>query len=1104
MLASIIQWSIKNRFLVLIVTLLLSLWGLISVQNTTLDAIPDLSDVQIIIRTSYPGQTPKVVEDQITYPLTTTMLAVPGTKAVRGYSFFGDSYVYVIFKDGTDLYWARSRVLEYLNQTAESLPEGVQPRLGPDATGVGWIYSYALVDHSGKYDLSQLRSLQDWFLKFELQTVPGVAEVATAGGMVRQYQIIANPEQLRAYGIPLSTLARAIKDSNHEVGGSVMELSEAEYMIHTKGYLTSLQDIELIPVTTTRNGKTLLVRDLARVQIGPEMRRVVCDLDGKGEVTGGIIVMRYGENALKTIKAVKAKLQALKKGLPEGVEIVETYDRSGLILRAVDNLSNKLQQEFLVIALVCLLFLLHIRSAFVAIVTLPLGILLAFIVMKNQGVNANIMSLGGIAIAIGTMVDAAIVMIENAHKHLERWYNKHPGQVLGINEHWSLITRSAVEVGPALFFSLLIITLSFVPVFTLQAQEGRLFTPLALTKTYAMAAAAGLSVTLVPVLMGYFIRGRIPHEQANPLNRWLINAYKPLLKTTLNKPRRVILIALFAIVISILPVTGISGFLAPLKWPVEFLSETHSTGSDDSAWIQQVNQWQHLIARKWNKMFSDYPVIRQLANGLGTEFMPELDEGDLIYMPTTLPGFPIGKAQELLQQTDRLIAGLPEVKRVWGKIGRADTATDPAPLTMLETIIQLHPKDQWRQGMTLQKLIKELDQTVNVPGLTNAWLMPIKTRIDMISTGIKTPVGIKIAGEDLSVIESIGKQIESLLAEQPGTASVYSERLTGGRYIEITPYREKAAYLGLSMKAINEVISAAVGGINITYTIEGKQRYPVNLRFAREIRDDLRKLSELPVTTPSGAVIALEQLADIKIVDGPPLYKSENARLNGWVFVDIRGVALNSYVQTAKRLIENHIKLPVGYSITFAGQFEYLQRAREKLYQVIPFTLVIIFLLLYLIFRQVAEVLLVMLTLPFALIGGFWLLAILQYHISVATAVGMIALAGIAVEFGVIMLVYLDQSVKEKASKQQLNTLADLRRAIIEGAVLRVRPKIMTVAVILAGLLPIMLTTGTGSEVMQRIAAPIIGGMITAPILSLFLIPVLYYLWKAGSIKSRL
>jgi len=1100
MLANVIRWSIDNRILVLIVTILLSIWGLISVKNTALDAIPDLSDVQIIIRTSYPGQSPQVVEDQVTYPLTTTMLAVPGARAVRGFSFFGDSYVYVIFEDDTDLYWARSRVLEYLNQAANTLPANVQPRIGPDATGVGWIYSYVLVDRNGQHDLSQLRSLQDWFLKFELQTVPGVAEVATVGGMVRQYQVIANPEQLRAYGVPLSKLSAAIKNSNHEVGGSVIELAEAEYMIHTRGYLTSLQDIELIPVSITDDGKSLLVRDLARVQIGPEMRRVVSDLDGKGEVTGGIVVMRYGENALATIGAVKKKLETLQQGLPEGVEIVETYDRSALILRAVNNLSSKLQQEFIVVAAVCLLFLLHIRSAFVAIVTLPLGILIAFIVMKFQGVNANIMSLGGIAIAIGTMVDAAIVMIENAHKHLERWHDSHPDRSIKRREHWTLISNAAVEVGPALFFSLLIITLSFVPVFTLEAQEGRLFSPLALTKTYAMAAAAGLSVTLVPVLMGYFIRGRIPHEQSNPLSRWLIRIYKPSLNYVLNRPARFIIVSVLIMLSSLLPATGISGLLSPLKWPVELFSNTERE-THDSEWLNRINGWQVSMARNWQKRFSDSPMIAQLGNGLGTEFMPDLNEGDLMYMPTTLPGLSIGKAQELLQQTDRLIASLPEVKQVWGKIGRADTATDPAPLTMIETIIQLHPKEQWREGMTLQKLIAELDTTVNVPGLTNAWLMPIKTRIDMISTGIKTPVGIKVSGEDLATIETIGQQIESALLSQPGTASVYSERVTGGRYIEIIPYRDKAAYLGLSMSAINEVISAAVGGINITYTVEGQQRYPVNLRFAREVRNDLQKLGELPVITPSGVEVALEQVADIRIVDGPPMYKSENARLNGWTFVDIRGVDLGSYIQMAQDIIKKQIKLPAGYSITFAGQYEYLQRAKKRLYQVVPLTLVIIFLLLYLIFRQVTEVMLVMITLPFALVGGFWLLFALQFHNSVATAVGMIGLAGIAAEFGVIMLVYLDQAIAERKAQNRLQTPADLKAAIMEGAVLRVRPKVMTVAVIMAGLLPIMLTHGTGSEVMQRIAAPIVGGMITAPILSLFLLPALYYLWKARTLK---
>jgi len=1099
MLANLIRWSVDNRIFILVTTLLLCGWGWLSLKQTPLDAIPDLSDVQIIVRTTFPGQSPQVVENQVTYPITTTMLSVPGAQAVRGYSFFGDSYVYIVFEDGTDLYWARTRVLEYLNQAADVLPDGIKPRIGPDATGVGWIYSYALVDKTGKHDLAQLRSLQDWFLKFELQTVPGVAEVATVGGMVKQYQVIANPEQLRAYGISLAKLADAIRKSNSEVGGSVIELAEAEYMINTRGYLSSIEDIERIPVVVPENNIPILIRDLATVQVGPEMRRVVSDLDGEGEITGGIVVMRYGENALTTIEAVKKKLKILENGLPLGVEIVETYDRSSLILSAVDNLSNKLIQEFIVVALVCLLFLFHIRSAFVAIVTLPLGILTAFIVMHWQGINANIMSLGGIAIAIGAMVDAAIVMIENAHKHIERWHHQHAEQTLQDKERWRLITNAACEVGPALFFSLLIITLSFLPVFTLEAQEGRLFTPLAFTKTYAMAAAAGLSVTLVPVLMGYFIRGRIPDEQSNPISRWLIKTYRPLLLKVLSQSRKSLIVSLIIMLTIILPIGGVSGLMSPLKWPVEFAGlfmPPVEAESNRANYLDTITEWQTSISNAWRKTFKSAPLIARFASGLGTEFMPELYEGDLMYMPTTLPGLSIGKAQQLLQQTDRLIASVPEVNRVFGKIGRADTATDPAPLTMIETIIQLKPQDEWRDGMTLDKLIEELDNTVQFPGLTNAWLMPIKTRIDMLSTGIKTPVGIKVAGSDLKVIERIGRDIEKILKNVRGTTSAYSERVTGGRYIEVTLDRDKAAFLGINMAEINAVVSAAVGGINVTSTVEGLERYPINLRFAREVRDDLEKLREIPVISPTGAEIPLGEVADVKIVDGPPMLKSENARLNGWTFVDIRNMDLGSYVEQAQRTVNQQVDLPPGYSITWAGQYEYLLRASNRLFQVIPLTLMIIFLLLYLTFRRIAEVVLVMATLPFALVGGFWFVFLLGYNMSVATAVGFIALTGVAAEFGVIMLVYLDNSIKERKLKDQLNTRQDLVDAIMEGAVMRLRPKAMTVAVIIAGLIPIMLGSGTGSEVMQRIAAPMVGGMVTAPLLSLFVIPVVYFLWK--------
>ncbi len=1097
MLKNLIAWSVHNRFLVLLASIVITGWGWVALHKTPLDAIPDLSDVQVIIRTSFPGQSPQVVEEQVTYPITTTMLSVPGAQVVRGYSFFGDAYVYVIFEDGTDLYWARARVLEYLNQAASDLPDGVQPRLGPDATGVGWVYNYALIDRSGRHDLAELRSLQDWFLKYELQTVPGVAEVATVGGMVRQYQVVVDPEKLRAFGIPLGRVSAAIRAANREVGGSVIELAEAEYMVRTRGYLRGVDDLGHIPIMANKRGTPVLLRDIARIQIGPEMRRVVADLDGEGEVTGGIVVMRYGENALQTIARVKQKLDQLRQGLPPGVEIIETYDRSALIQRAVDNLSDKLIEEFVVVALVCLVFLFHLRSAFVAIVTLPLGILASFIVMQHQGINANIMSLGGIAIAIGAMVDAAIVMIENAHKHLERYRNDYGHPPKGA-EHWAVVTHAASEVGPALFYSLLIITLSFLPVFTLEAQEGRLFSPLAYTKTYAMAASAGLAVTLVPVLMGYFIRGRIPAEHKNPLNVFLIWLYRPALATVLRAPRTTLLVATLAMASLVIPISGISGFLTPLKWPFQLIEA--ATG-EPQAMVERITQTQRELARRWRAAFGDTRWLARFADGLGSEFMPELDEGDLMYMPTTLPALSIGKARELLQQTDRLISKLPEVRRVFGKIGRADTATDPAPLTMIETVIQLKPREQWRPGMTTQKIIEALDATVRYPGVTNAWVMPIKTRIDMLATGIKTPVGIKVAGADLDEIERIGRAIEQVVMQLPGTTSAYSERVAGGRYIDIEPDRLAAARYGLNIDDVNQVIAAAVGGINITQTVEGLERYPVNLRFPRERRDDLEKLRALPLVTPTGAQIPLAQIAQVRIVDGPPMLKSENGRLNGWTFVDIRDVDLGSYVAQAQRAVREQVTLPAGYSITWSGQYEYMLRAQQRLSQVVPLTLVIIFVLLYLAFRHAGQALLVMATLPFALVGGFWLIFLLDFNLSVAVGVGFIALAGVAAEFGVVMLVYLDNALNAHAQRGPI-TAAILRAAIIEGAVLRVRPKAMTVATIIAGLLPLFFGSGTGSEVMRRIAAPMIGGMITAPLLSLFVIPVVYLLWKARGLTS--
>ncbi len=1097
MLNRLIEWSVHNRFLVLILTLIVTGWGWVSLHKTPLDAIPDLSDVQVIIRTPFPGQAPRVVEEQVTYPITTTMLSVPGAEVVRGYSFFGDSFVYVIFKDGTDLYWARARVLEYLSQAASVLPEGVQPNLGPDATGVGWVYSYALVDRTGQHDLAQLRSLQDWFLKFELQTVPGVSEVATVGGMVRQYQVVVDPEKLRAYGFGLNRVSEAIRNANQEVGGSVIELAEAEYMVRTRGYLDGLEDLRNVTIDVTPQGTPLLLRDIARIQVGPEMRRVVADLDGEGEVTGGIVVMRYGENALATIQRVKQKIEALRQGLPPGVEIIETYDRAALIERAIDNLQEKLIEEFIVVALVCLVFLFHLRSAFVAIVTLPLGVLVAFIIMQRQGINANIMSLGGIAIAIGAMVDAAIVMIENAHKHLERYQHAFGHRPLG-REHWGVVTEAAKEVGPALFYSLLIITLSFLPVFTLEAQEGRLFAPLAFTKTYAMAASAGLAVTLVPVLMGYFIRGRIPGEQANPLNRLLIWLYRPLLNRVMRWPRLTLFSALLLVISLVIPLAGVGGILAPLKWPFQLTGAVTGT---PQPMVVRIEATQRAVSKGWRDTFAGQPWLARFADGLGSEFMPRLDEGDLMYMPTTLPGISIGKAQELLQQSDRMIRRVPEVKRVFGKIGRADTATDPAPLTMIETLIQLKPRHAWRPGMTLDKLIRELDRQVDIPGVTNSWVMPIKTRIDMLATGIKTPVGIKVAGPDLKEIERIGREIEQVVMGVPGTTSAYSERVTGGRYIDIVPDRVAAARYGLNISDINRVIAAAVGGLNLTRTVEGLERYPVNLRFPREQRNDLEKLRALPLVTPTGAQIPLAQIAEVKIVDGPPMLKSENGRLNGWTFVDIRNVDLGGYVTRAQRAVNEAVELPQGYSVTWSGQYEYLLRAQERLSQIIPLTLVIIFVLLYLAFRHAGEALMVMASLPFALVGGFWLIFLLDYHLSVAVGVGFIALAGVAAEFGVVMLIYLDNALGER-ERQGAITPQVLREAIMEGAVLRVRPKAMTVAVIVAGLVPIFLSEGTGSEVMSRIAAPMIGGMITAPLLSLFVIPVIYYIWKMRGLNK--
>lgn len=1031
MIAAVIRWSLRNRLLVLLATLIMAAWGVWSIQQAPLDALPDLSDTQVIIRVSYPGKAPQIVEDQVTYPLTTTMLSVPGAKTVRGFSMFGDAYVYVLFEDGTDPYWARSRVLEYLSQIQSSLPPETKASLGPDATGVGWVFEYVLTDKSGQHSLGDLRAIQDWILKYELKTVPDVSEVASVGGMVKEYQVVLNPDRLRALNVTHQQVISAIQSANQEGGGSVLELGEAEYMVRTTGYLKSIDDFNQV-VIAERGGVPVLLSDVASVRRGPAIRRGVAELNGEGEVAGGIIIMRSGKNALTTIDAVKAKLAEVQKSLPAGVEIVPVYDRSQLIKNSVETLTHKLIEEFIVVAVVCSLFLFHFRSALVAMITLPLGILGAFIVMHYQGVSANMMSLGGIAIAIGAMVDAAIVMIENMHKVLEQWRHEHPERQPSSADYWQIAQHAASEVGPALFFSLLIITLSFIPVFTLEAQEGKMFSPLAFTKTWSMAVAAGLGITLVPVLMGYFIRGKIPDENANPLNRWLIRAYEPLLDKVLQWPKATLAAA---------------GLL--------------------------------LVATLW-------PLAQ-----LGSEFLPQIDEGDLLYMPSTLPGISSREAGRLLQQTDRLIKTIPEVQSVFGKAGRADSATDPAPLTMLETTIQFKPKSEWRPGMTMDKLISELDNTVKVPGIANVWVPPIRNRLDMLATGIKSPVGIKVNGNNLAEIEKTAEEIERIVRNVPGVTSALAERLDGGRYIDITIDRVKAARYGVSVKELQSIVASVVGGDNIGETIEGRERYPISVRYPRDVRDSLQKLRDLPVVTSGGAQVALSELADIAITDGPPMLKSENARLSDWIYVDIRGRDLKSAVDQMQREVSEQVKLPEGISLTWSGQYEYLERATAKLKIVLPFTLMIIFILLYVTFGQVKDALLIMGTLPFSLVGGVWLLWLLGYNLSVAAAVGFIALAGVAAEFGVIMVLYLNQAIAKRRGRLDDQTLNE---AIHEGAVLRVRPKVMTVATIMAGLLPIMWGGGTGSEVMQRIAAPMIGGMITAPLLSMLVIPAVYHL----------
>lgn len=1033
MLQKIIELSVNNRFMVIIASILVLAGGTYVMYQTPVDAIPDLSDVQVIVFTKYPGQAPQVVEDQVTYPLTTTMMSVPKSKVVRGYSFFGLSFIYIIFEDNTDMYWARSRVLEYLNTATSNLPEGVTPTLGPDATGVGWVYEYVL-DGGDQHNLQELRSIQDWFLKYELLSVEGVAEVASVGGHVKQYQVEVDPDKLLAYNVPLSKVKMAIKRSNNDVGGRLVEMSETEFMVRGKGYIQNVADVENVPIGTDGNGTPILVRNVANVHLGPDLRRGVAEWNGEGETVGGVVIMRFGENALQTIDNVKAKLKELESGLPEGVTIKTAYDRSSLIKRAIEFLEHKLLEESIVVAIIVMIFLLHFRSSLVAIISLPIGILAAFLVMYFQGINANIMSLSGIAIAIGAMVDAAIVMVENAHKHLEKDRGK--------KDHWRIIVDASKEVGPALFFSLLIITVSFLPIFALQGQEGRLFKPLAFTKTYAMAAAALLSVTLVPVLMGYLIRGKIQPEHKNPVNRFLIWIYRPVINFVLRFKWTTVVTAVVILGLSFIPL-----------------------------------------------------------NRLGSEFMPPIEEGDLLYMPTTDPGISITKAKELLQQTDKIIASFPEVETVFGKSGRAQTSTDPAPLSMFETIIQLKPEEEWREGMTMDKLKQEMDAAIKIPGLTNAWTMPIKTRIDMLSTGIKTPIGIKVTGPDLQVLSDLSQDIASVVRDVPGTLSVFADKTTGGNYLDFTINRKEAARYGLTTGDVQDVIQSAIGGMNVTQTVEGLERYPVNVRYARELRENMMDLDRVLIPTPSGAQIPIEYVADLQVQKGAPVIKTENARYSSWIYVDLTTSDIGSYVNDARQTVEERLDLPSGYSLAWSGQYEYMERAKKRLQVVVPITLLIIFLLLYFNFKNLQESMIVLLTLPFSLVGSFWLLYILGYNLSVAVGVGAIALAGVAAEIGVIMLTYLDNAYNHRKYNDKMKNLDDLKQAIFEGSAQRIRPIFMTVCAITGGLLPIMWGMGTGATVMKRIAAPMVGGMVSATILSLVVLPVIYYLWKSREVK---
>ena len=1044
MIERIIRWSAVNRFLVLLAAAFITAAGVLAVSRTPLDALPDLSDVQVIIRTPYAGQAPEIVEAQVTYPIATTMLSAPKVKAVRAFSMFGDSFVTIIFEDGTDLYWARSRVLEYLNQAAGRLPSGVTPALGPDATGVGWAYQYALVDRTGRNDLGQLRALQDWSLRFQLKEVPGVAEVASVGGMVRAFQVQVDPDRLQNFRVSVDDVMMALRNANRETGGSVIEQAEAEYMIRVGGYLRNLDDFRNIPLKVSAGGTPVTIGDVARVQIVPDFRRGIAELNGQGEVAGGVIIVRAGADTRSVIEAVKDRIEELKPSLPQGVEVVTVYDRSSLIERAIENLTGKLIEEFIVVALVCIIFLLHFRSAFVAILTLPLGVLAAFIVMYLQGINANILSLGGIALAIGAMVDAAVVMIENAHKKLEHAEEAHGGMTEQLRK--KTIIDAAAEVGPSLFFALLIITLSFLPVFSLEAQEGRLFRPLALTKTYSMAAAAGLSVTLIPVLMVMFIKGKIRPEQQNPINRGLIRLYRPALLWSLARPKLVIGLAAGALLVTAIPYSR-----------------------------------------------------------LGGEFLPAINEGDLLYMPTALPGLSASKASELLQLTNRMIKTVPEVKTVFGKAGRAETATDPAPIEMFETTIQFKPKDEWRPGMTMDKLIAELDQRVKVPGLANVFVPPIRNRIDMLATGIKSPVGVKVSGADLATLDRLGARIANVVKTVPGTTSAISDRILGGRYVDIQVDRLAAARYGLSIDTVQNTAAMAVGGMPLDEKIEGLARFPINVRFPREMRGSVEALRTLPIVAPTGGIVPLGAVARVEIADGPVMVKSENARPSAWVYVDVRDRDIVGFVNEAREKVAREVQIPPGYSIVWSGQFEYAERASKRLLLIVPLTIGVIFLLLFMAFKRVRQPVIVLLALPFALVGGVWLIYLMGHDISIATAVGFIALAGLAAEFGVIMLVYLDRAIEDRIEHGKLSSPADLDEAIFEGAVLRVRPLAMTAAVLIAGLLPLLVGTGAGSEVMQRLAAPMVGGTITAPLLSLFVLPAIYKLlgWKRFVSEAR-